>query len=167
MSTQTNEEGAVVDPSSEGGSTLFTGGCACGAIRYECSSEPILTFNCHCLNCQKASGSAFASCLMVPSADLKLAQGEPKYYTVTADNGYPISRGFCPECGSPVLVELPYKPRIAIIQAASLDDPSWHRPAADIYTKRAHPWDYMNPELPKFPELPPLPDSPLFEILQP
>lgn len=48
----------------------------------------------------------------------------------------------------------------------SLDDPSRHTPEADIYTKRAQPWDRMNPELPKFAELPPLPDSPLFEIQQ-
>lgn len=167
MSTSRNGEDTTAGSSTGDVFTSFSGGCACGAIRYECSAEPILSFNCHCLNCQKASGSAFASCLIVPAADFELVTGDPKYYTVTADNGYPISRGFCPECGSPVLIELPYKTRIVIIQAASLDDPSWHRPAADIYTKRAHPWDYMNPDLPKFPELPPIPDSPLFEIVKP
>lgn len=91
MSTERYGEGATANPSVEGVSSTFAGGCACGAIRYECFAEPILSFNCHCLNCQKASGSAFASCMIVPSADFRLVKGEPKYHTVTADNGYPIS----------------------------------------------------------------------------
>ena len=149
-----------------GSTTTFTGGCACGAIRYESSSGPVLTFNCHCLDCQKAGGSAYASCLMVPASDFRLT-GEPKYYTVTANSGYPIARGFCSECGSHVLAEMPYKARIIIIHAGSLDDPSWHRPAVDIFASRAQPWDHMDPDLPKFPQLPPVPDSPLFEIQRP
>ncbi len=169
MSTQDTANGASAAPLGEdvvSDTSSFTGGCACGAIRYECSSEPVLAFNCHCLDCQKASGSAYASCLIVPSADFALT-GEPKYYTVTANNGLPIGRGFCPECGSHVLAKLPYKPRIVILHASSLDDPSRHRPAVDIFASRAQPWDHMDPELPKFPELPPLPDSPLFEVRQP
>jgi hypothetical protein len=145
-------------------SASFSGGCACSATRYECSAEPILAFNCHCRDCQRASGSAFASILVVPAAAFELLKGEPTYHAVRTDSGYTMQRGFCPGCGSPVLMKEPHRPGIVLIQAASLDDPSWHKPAVDIYTTRAHPWDYMNPELPKFPEMPPLPDLPLFRI---
>lgn len=144
----------------------FSGGCACGMIRYECSARPVLSFNCHCLDCQRAGGGAFASVLIVPGVDFELLKGEPKYHSVQTDSGYFLQRRFCPECGSQVLAKEAHRPLIVLIQAGSLDDPSGHRPAADIYAKRAQPWDHMNPELPKFAELPPLPDSPLFSIQQ-
>lgn len=144
----------------------FSGGCACGGIRYECSARPVLSFNCHCLDCQRAGGGAFASVLIVPGADFELLEGEPKYHTVKTDSGYFLQRGFCPECGSQVLAREDHRPLIVLIQAGSLDDPSLYAPAADIYTKRARRWVHMNPDLPKFAELPPLPDSPLFSIQQ-
>ena len=52
--------------------TPFTGGCACGAIRYECSADPILSLNCHCRDCQRASGSPFATVLLVPQDAVKI-----------------------------------------------------------------------------------------------
>ena len=130
--------------------TLFSGGCACGAIRYECSAEPVFSANCHCRDCQRASGSAFASALLVPKTAFSLVQGIPKYHRVTADNGNTIERGFCPACGSPLFVNMFAYPILVGIQAASLDDPSWHQPAMDCWTASAQPWDHMNPTLPKF-----------------
>lgn len=131
-------------------STPLSGGCACGAVRYECSAEPRVAFNCHCRDCQRASGSAFASVLIVPKEAFKVLKGTPKFHRVTGDSGNPVERGFCPECGSPVFIHEPESPVFVEIQAASLDDPSWVRPVMDIYTGRAQPWDYLNPALPKF-----------------
>jgi hypothetical protein len=163
MSAPRNGEGATVDRSVEGESTSFSGGCACGAIRYACSTEPILSFNCHCRTCQRANGSAFASVLVVTKVAFELLQGEPKYYSTKTDSGYAVQRGFCPECGSQVFIMEPHRPDIVVLHAGSLDDPSWHKPVVDIYTASAYPWDHMDPALPKFPEMPPLPDSPLFK----
>ena len=59
---------------SDSGAT-FAGGCACGAIRYECSAEPVLSFNCHCRDCQRAGGGAFAPILIVPKAGFELVKG--------------------------------------------------------------------------------------------
>jgi hypothetical protein len=146
-------------------SQRVAGGCACGAVRYECSAEPLLTPNCHCRDCQRATGSAFASVLFVPTAAFKLTKGEPKYYRVTADSGNTRDLGFCPTCGSPVLINPSADPSLVIIQAASLDDLSWLRPAVDIFTSSAQPWDHMNPALPKF-EREPTRDQ-LQEILTP
>jgi hypothetical protein len=133
--------------------TPFTGGCACGAIRYTCSAEPFASLNCHCRDCQRASGSAFAAVLIVPVAAFSLTKGEPTYYDVKADSGNNMSRGFCGKCGAPVFIQhtrITPGPAVVVIQAASLDDPSWFQPIIDIYTSRAQPWDFMNPALQKF-----------------
>lgn len=132
----------------------FTGGCACGAVRYECSAEPLMMGNCHCRDCQRASGGPFVSIVGVPKEALKIT-GEVTYHEVKGDSGNPIKRGFCAKCGSR-LFGFPSVAPFAGISAGSLDDPSWYRPAFDIYTSSAQPWDYMNPELAKFPKMPPM-----------
>lgn len=134
--------------------TPFSGGCACGAIRYTCTREPILMLNCHCRDCQRSSGGPFASLLAVPKEALQVTKGEAKYHTVTADSGNSISRGFCVTCGSPLFISLSGRPDIMSIRAASLDDPRWFHPTMDIFTSSAQPWDHMNPELTKFPRSP-------------
>jgi hypothetical protein len=134
----------------------FTGGCACGAVRYECSAEPVMAGNCHCRDCQRASGGPFAPVVIAPKAAVKIT-GAVKYYEVKGDSGNAIRRGFCPNCGSPLFgmpSGLPME--LVSIRAASLDDPSWYRPAMDIYTASAQPWDHMNPDIPKFPKMPPM-----------
>jgi hypothetical protein len=94
----------------------------------------------------------------VPLAVFTLTKGDPKYYRLTisskytADREYTIDRGFCPACGSPVLLKVQRMMDLGFVYivAASLDDPSWFRPGIDIWTSSAQPWDYMNPALPKF-----------------
>ena len=109
-----------------------------------------MSLNCHCRDCQRASGSAFASVVVVPTSSLRLLKGAPQYHSVKADSGHTTSRGFCPECGSPVLGKITEEPDIMVIQAASLDDPSWHKPTMDLFLSSAQPWDFMNPALQKF-----------------
>lgn len=133
----------------------FSGGCLCGAIRYESSAEPVFSINCHCRDCQRTTGTAYAPVLVVPKDAVKITQGEPTCYTVTADSGETVSRGFCPECGAGIFSKLSANPDMMGLKAASLDDPSWFKPAMDIYTDSAQPWDVMNPELPKVPKMPP------------
>jgi hypothetical protein len=137
--------------------TPFTGGCMCGTIRYECSAEPLAMGNCHCRDCQQATGSAFASTLIVPRTALTIT-GEVKYYGVTGDSGNLVNRGFCPNCGSR-LFGTSANSEVIGIQAGSLDDPSWFKPQAEVYVASAQPWDYMNPELPKFAKFPSPNDS--------
>jgi hypothetical protein len=130
----------------------FTGGCLCGAVRYECSAAPIAMGNCHCRDCQRATGTAYASGLLVPQSAVTIT-GEVKYYEVIGDSGNIVGRGFCPNCGSRLFSKPPI-PEFMGIMAGSLDDPSWFRPTMDIYTASAQPWDYMNPDLPKIAKMP-------------
>lgn len=127
----------------------FAGGCACGAIRYTCTAEPVMALNCHCRDCQRSSGSAFASGLFVPASALTFSKGEPRYYVSESDSGNLASRGFCVNCGSPIAAKQSALP-IFIIYAGSLDDPSRHCPTMDIFTASAQPWEHMDPALPKF-----------------
>jgi hypothetical protein len=133
----------------------FSGGCACGAVRYECSVEPMMAANCHCRDCQQATGGAYASVCFVPRNAVKIT-GEVKYYEVKGESGNTLSRGFCSTCGSRLFGMPAVMPEAMGIMAGSLDDSKSHRPTMDIYTSSAQPWDYMNPELPKFPKGPPM-----------
>ena len=135
----------------------FTGGCACGAVRYESSMSPLMAGTCHCRDCQRESGGFGAPALFVPQAALHVT-GEVKYHEITADSGNSIRRGFCPTCGSPLFGKPAVMPDVVGIRAGSLDDPSLFQPSMDIFTASAQPWDYMDPEIPKFakaPEQPP------------
>jgi hypothetical protein len=130
----------------------FTGGCMCGAIRYECAAAPIVMVNCHCRDCQRATGAAFAAGMLVPR-DAVTIVGDVKYYDVIGDSGGLVGRGFCPNCGAWVLSKPPM-PEFLGITAGSLDDPSEFQPTMDLYTDSAQPWDYLNPALSKFAKMP-------------
>ena len=80
--------------------------------------------------------------------------GEVKYYENRADSGNTFSRGFCPDCGSRIFGKTSGFPQFVLITAGSLDDPSSFKPAMDFFTSSAQPWDYMDPNLPKFAKQP-------------
>ena len=132
----------------------FSGGCACGKVRYECSEEPLVQLICHCHDCQRASGSAFAAALIVPTDRLKFTATEPKYYSVTAASGRTMQRGFCSECGSPVSIRRPEMPLVEFLQAASLDDTSTFAPTCEVWISRADSWHPLHPSTEKFDEGP-------------
>lgn len=132
-----------------------TGGCLCGAVRYESGGEPLFSLKCHCRDCQRSSGTAYIAAMRVPAALFRITQGIPKRYIGKSDSGNAISRVFCGDCGSPLYVQVSTRPDIVGLRVGTLDDPSVFRPDADIFTKSAQPWDHMNPELPKYPTYPP------------
>ena len=131
----------------------LSGGCACGGIRYETDADPILMLNCHCRDCQRATGSAYAAFVMVPKTAVRL-EGEPSYHCRVGDAGKAVERGFCPTCGSPVMTILERLPHLLGLQAGSLDDPSRYKPAMDIFIASAQPWDHLHPDTQKLPQGP-------------
>lgn len=135
--------------------TFRTGGCLCGGIRYESAGEPVFALQCHCRDCQRQSGSAYIAAVRLPAAEFRIIKGVPKSYIAKADSGNEITRVFCPDCGSPLYVQVSTRPDLVGIRVASFDDPSWFRAEADIFVKSAQPWDYMDPHIPKYPTYPP------------
>jgi hypothetical protein len=137
-----------------------SGGCACGAVRYEFSAEPAAAINCHCRDCQRASGAGFAPCLIVWEESFRFVSGEPKYHTKISERGETMLRGFCVECGSPLGILEPHRPKLVFLPAASLDEPARYKPTMDIYTDSSHPWDVLDPVLEHHPSMPPtIPDD--------
>jgi hypothetical protein len=135
----------------------FTGGCVCGAVRYECTAEPIMMLKCHCRDCQHITGGGFAAAVLVLAKAFRFTRGELQYHFTPALAGGKHKRGFCAQCGSRITgAEKPDEPRDFIgILAGSLYDPSWFRPRMDIFVSDAQPWDQMDPAIPKFQQYPP------------
>jgi hypothetical protein len=129
----------------------LSGGCACGAVRYETEADPVVMLNCHCRDCQQASGSAYAAIMVVPQSAVRVT-GEPRYHKIVGNAGKAVERGFCPTCGSQVTAKLERMPDVLGLQAGSLDDPSRYKPAMDIFTGSAQSWDHMQAETQKLPQ---------------
>ncbi len=132
-------------------SSPFSGGCACGAVRYECTAEPVFSWNCHCRDCQRASGSAFCPVSYVPKTALS-STGAVAYYEVQAESGRAVRRGFCPQCGAPVFILAELVPELIGVWAASRDEPSRFQPVVNVWTASGQPWDEMQAVLPACPK---------------
>jgi hypothetical protein len=127
----------------------FSGGCACGQIRYTCTVAPIAMLNCHCRDCQISSGAPFASGFIVPVASAQVT-GTTSDYTVTAASGGKTTRAFCGTCGTPLFTHGEAVPDLMSIRFPTLDDRSDFVPALEIWTSRAQPWTCLDQAIPKF-----------------
>ena len=130
-------------------SANLTGGCACGAVRYESPSDPLVCGQCQCRACQRASGGGHGCHIMIPKASLTL-RGDVTYWDSAADSGNIVGRGFCPICGTPVLSRNSGFPDHMFLKAASLDDPARFEPSMVVFTGTAQPWDRVDPSLMSF-----------------
>ncbi len=133
----------------------YTGGCACGAIRYEIRDEPMVMGDCQCRDCQLRSGTGHGSYLSFPSRTAVTLLGEATQWDVAADSGNVKSHAFCPNCGTPVYLTFAAMPEIFVVHAASLDDPGRYRPQVVFYTVRGHAWDRLDAALTRFEKMPP------------
>ena len=126
----------------------FSGGCVCGAIRYECNADPVMMFKCHCRDCQHVSGGGYCAVLLFSRNDLRIVKGEISQFATRSIAGGENVRGFCATCGS--RLSGGKSPQTVGILAGSLDDPSLFRPTMDIHVADAQHWDLLDPETRKF-----------------
>lgn len=131
----------------------FSGGCACGSIRYTGTQAPLAMINCHCSDCQRSSGAPFASGIVVMSAGLHVS-GTPKTHAVRASSGGLATRSFCPDCGTPLFTHSEANAQFTSIRFPSLDDTSDFKPMLDIYTANAQAWVCLDQAIPHFPQSP-------------
>jgi hypothetical protein len=137
-------------------SEAYAGGCACGAIRYEISDEPMVQTDCQCRDCQRKSGTGHGSYLTFPDKTRVKLDGAASHWDIISDRGNVKTRAFCPTCGSPVYLTFVAMPDLFTVHAASLDDPSRYQPQVVLYTARGHAWDKLDPALPTFDRMPPM-----------
>jgi hypothetical protein len=135
----------------------LTGGCACGHIRYELLAEPMFVHCCHCLNCQRQTGSAFSSHAMIETDRIRLLSGEPEPTSVPTGSGDTHDIYSCPGCRVAVWSDYGNKSWERLIKIGTLDDSSALRPQAHIFTLSKVPWLVIPSDVPSFDEFYDLP----------
>jgi hypothetical protein len=134
--------------------TRFTGGCLCGALRYEVRGEPLYMGHCYCRDCRKASGSGFIPFMGVAAQAVRF-QGESKAFVSPSANGGDATRNFCPLCAGLVFGGVRGESDSFTLYVGSLDDPSLFRPTVAIFAKDRPDWTPMPSGLVVFDAMPP------------
>ena len=116
-----------------------SGGCACGAVRYELVAAPIALFACHCGDCQTMTGSAFSLAMPIFPDALRITQGELVSWVRTAASGRQIPQYICAACGTRIYTAPPGPTATLTLRPGTLDDTSWLRPAAAFWRSSAQP----------------------------
>ncbi len=134
----------MVDPNTR------QGGCACSAVRYEISDDPLFVHACYCTDCQRRSGAAFGLTMVLVENQLRLVKGEPLSHDQVADSGKIKTQFFCPECGTMLWGRSGSRPGAVSLFPGTLDDTSWFRPAAHIWTRSKQAWVSFADSAPAF-----------------
>ncbi len=124
----------------------LAGGCQCGSIRYSVSKAPLVTYACHCTNCQKQTGSAFVLSMAIPEDSLSFTTGEPARFAWISDAGTERYGLFCGGCGGRIANGQTPTIGVFSLRAGTLDDASWVRPAGHIWMRSAQPWFSAHPD---------------------
>jgi hypothetical protein len=127
------------------------GGCACGAVRYRLASEPMFVHCCHCLNCQRQTGSAFVINLLIEADRVELLAGDPQPVEVPRDEGSPGPQRIfrCPDCQVAVFSDYG-RPQVLFVRGGTLDEPRAVTPDVHIFTRSKVDWVELPVSTPAF-----------------
>ena len=115
------------------------GGCLCGAVRYEVFQEPAQVVNCHCDDCRKETGAAFATNVFFKADEFTVVKRTPKSFQHTADSGSTMTKEFCGDCGSQLFGPSSRAGGMKSNKVGSKDDPFGVVAGLDIYISRKLP----------------------------
>lgn len=116
-----------------------TAACSCGQMHVTCDGEPLRVSACHCLECQKRTGSLFGVAARYPRDGVAI-EGRSTTYRRNSDSGNWIEFHFCPDCGSTVWWQLERQPGLIVIAVGTFADPGFPLPARSVYQNRRHHW---------------------------
>ena len=120
---------------------IHSGGCLCGAVRYEVTGRPRTTIFCHCEFCQKRTGSAFSLSVYFDENDVEFLQGSLRKYRLTSDTGRRVESEFCEICGSTVTFTLELRAGLRGIAGGTFDKPTfWYGLETFIFASSKPPW---------------------------
>lgn len=129
------------------------GSCLCGSVAYELREDPLAFYACHCSDCQRMTGSSFSLSLIARREGVRGIRGEPRTRRVEMPDGRAKESSVCARCGSrlwgPSRV-----PALLVLEAGTLEAPSWLRSPVHIWTRSAQPWVAIPAEALAFPEQP-------------
>ena len=129
------------------------GGCYCGKVRYVAEGEPMRKGQCHCRECQFITGGAPNMFVVMPSAGFAYTKGAPKQFT-RGDLENPLTREFCPDCGTHMATRPPGRP-VIVVKVGTLDDPKLYGgPQMAIFTIDKQPCHQIPDGLPSFERMP-------------
>ena len=113
--------------------------CSCGQLRIRCDGEPTKVSLCHCLECQRRTGSAFGIAAFFSVASAEIA-GMSSTYQRVSDNGFPVILHFCGTCGSTVYWYPSRKPDAVAVAVGCFADPAFPAPSQSVYENSRHGW---------------------------
>lgn len=120
-----------------------SGHCLCGAVQFTVSTAPVLTSQCHCDHCQRASGTGHMSLAFFPETAVKIT-GETQNYASPTDTGGTNTRYFCPTCGSRLFGKTTMRPGVLGVAVGAFDQHAWYKPDRIVYNRNKPAWDFMD-----------------------
>lgn len=135
--------------------------CACGDLQLACKGEPRKVSLCHCLDCQRRTGSILSIAAFYDRSAVTLVKGASRRFTRDSDSGRPVAFHFCPTCGASVFWEPARMPHLIGVAVGAFGDPGFPAPQQAVWTRDRHPWLNMPEGMPSFEaNPPPRPTSP-------
>ncbi|MEO8115699.1 MAG: GFA family protein [Phenylobacterium sp.] len=128
----------------------FEGRCACEAVRYRLTSRPMFVNCCHCRDCQRQGGGAFAINALIETDRIEIRTGKVKPFPMPTDSGRPHDIHRCTACGTALWSDYGGRPALRFVRVATLDDPGALPPDAHIFTRSKLPWVELGEAIPAF-----------------
>lgn len=113
--------------------------CSCGQLRLQAEGEPVRISMCHCLACQRRTGSIFGAQARFPKDKVRIA-GRSTEYARVGDSGGTARFHFCPDCGATVYYTIDDLPDVTAVPVGAFADPTFPSPKVSVYEARRHPW---------------------------
>jgi len=113
--------------------------CRCGRARALCRGEPVRISVCHCLACQRRTGSAFGAQARFPAEQVEIS-GDLSIFVREADSGTFVRYLFCSSCGSTIAYAVETQPDLIAIPMGAFADPDFPAPSFSVYEQRMHNW---------------------------
>ncbi len=134
------------------GNDNLEGGCACGAVRYRLTSAPMFVHCCHCLDCQRQTGSAFVLNALIETDRIELLAREPIPTGVPTDSGQPHNIYRCVACHVALWSDYGGRPKLRFVRIGTLDNPAVLSPDVHIHVRSKVPWVKLPHSVPSFEE---------------
>lgn len=116
-----------------------TAQCSCGQLAVVCQGDPVSVSLCHCIECQRRTGSTYGIAAFFDAAAVEVS-GQSRQFNRSSDEGRPVTFHFCPECGSTVFWRPARLPDRIAVAVGNFGDPSFPAPEKNVFTEHRHHW---------------------------